>query len=114
METIREIINRISTEVYNENLLPDRAVDIRRELAAIYGNVLSEIQEKELAYNKVLLAQLDKEKAATKAKIVAQVSKEYQDYLSARNTEKLLLKMVSSLSGFIRAKENEMRDSKYQ
>lgn len=113
MPTIREIINNISTEVFNESLLPDRAVNIRRELSSIYGNVLSEIQEKELIYNRVLLSELDKEKAASKARIVAQVSKEYQEYLMAKNTEKMLLRMMSALNTFIKSKEEEFKSGKY-
>ena len=113
MENIREIVSKAQEKVYEEGLLPDEAVDLMRTLSAVYGNVLSHIQKTELLYNRILLAELDKEKVAAKAKIVAQVSKEYQDFLEAKNTEKLLLKMLSSLKTFVKSKTEEFKSGAF-
>ena len=112
--SIRDIIKGITNEVYSENLLPDRAVDLRRELSAIYGNVLDVIQKMELDYKLVLLKELDKHKSASRATIVAETTQEYQDFVEAKNNEKILLKMMSSLNTFIRSKEEEFKSTKYQ
>ena len=112
--TIRELITNAANEVHSQNLMPDRAVDLRRELSAVYGNVLDVIQKTELAYKKVLLQELDKQKSAAKANIVAETLKEYQDFVEAKNNEKMLLKMMSSLNTFIKSKEEEYKSSRYQ
>ena len=109
MKTIRDIVLDAQGRVYDKELLPEEAVEIIRTLSSVYGNVLSEIQETELKYNHILLAELDKEKTASKAKIKAEVSPEYQDFLKAKNTEKLLIKLLSSLKTFIRSKELEFK-----
>jgi len=109
METYRDIVSKIAIEVYSDTLLPERAVDLRRELSAIYGNVLDVIQTTELAYNTVLLSFLDAEKAASKARIKANTTQEYQNFINAKNTEKMLLKMMSSLNTFITSKKEEYK-----
>lgn len=112
MNSIREIVLDAQNRVHSTSLLPDEAVELLKTLSSVYGNVLDEIQTKELAYNHILLAELDKEKTASKAKIKAEVSPEYQDFLKAKNTEKLLIKLLSSLKTFIRSKEQEYREGK--
>lgn len=109
MKTIREIVLDAQNRVYDTNLLPDEAVELLKTLSSVYGNVLDEIQITELKYNHILLAELDKEKTASKAKIRAEISQEYQDFLMAKNTEKLLIKLMSSLKTFIQSKRDEMR-----
>lgn len=107
--SVRDIVKEIQSEVHSENLLPDRASELLNKLSSIYGNVLDRIQQTEFAYNNVLLSNLDKEKTANKAKIRAEISQEYQDFVEAKNTEKLVTKMMSSLKVFIKQKQEEFR-----
>lgn len=111
MPTIREIISQHQTEVAKGNLQPTRAADILTELSALIGNILDEIQKREVAYNKILLLALDVEKSANKAKIQAEVSQEYQDFRTAKNTYEVVKEMIRALKYLLRAFEEDFRQS---
>lgn len=107
MKTISETVLDIQNEVLNEDLLPDRAAELLTKLSALYGNILMEIQTRELDYNRVLLGFLDAEKVANRARIKAEISDEYQVFQKAKNIEKLATKMMSSLRTYIHNKQKE-------
>lgn len=112
--TIRERVAIIQNEVAKGTIFASKAAEYLNELSAIYGNCIDEIQRRELAYNVVLLAFLDEEKKANRAKIRAEISPEYQSLKEATNTEKLITALIRSLNRFIDQKKEEMRVSKYQ
>jgi hypothetical protein len=108
--TIRGMIRDIQTEVRDtKDLSPDRASDLLVQLTALYGNVLDEVRQADAAYSAVLLAKLNGDEAAARAKIRAQVSPEYQRAREAKDTEKLSLELIRSLKSFIRLKQEEMK-----
>ena len=111
MTTIRDIISAYQNELAKGDLQPQRAAEILTELSALIGNILDEIQKREVAYNKVLLLSLEVEKSANKAKIQAEVSQEYQDFRTAKNTYEVAKEMIRALKYLLRAKEEEYRQS---
>jgi hypothetical protein len=113
-KTIREIIRDYQNEMLNNDLLPQRAVEILNSVSALYGNILDQIKDTEIVYNKILLKNYETEKTANRAKIKSEISPEYQNYREAINTEKLLKKMISSLNRCIDLKKEEMRNLRYQ
>lgn len=112
--TLREQLKSYQNEIMAGDLLPERASVILTEISALYGNILDRIKDTEMIYNKVLLGFLDEEKKANRAKIKAEISKEYQDLKDANNTEKVAIQMIRSLSKFLKAKENEYQSVRYQ
>ena len=112
--TIRERISAYQNEILSKDLQPDRASVILTEISALYGNILDRIKETEMIYNKVLLQYLEEEKKANRAKIKAEISKEYADMKDATNTEKVAIQLIRSLGKFLKVKENEISTLKYQ
>lgn len=113
-KTIRQLLNDYNTEIFNKDILPDRATEILRDISSLYGNILDKIKDTEVLYNIVLLGFLDSEKKANRAKIKAEITKEYQDLQDAINAEKIALQTIRSLNRFIDSKKEEIRNSKYQ
>ena|SRR3990167_11399202 len=114
-KSVREIIKEIQLEVrQSEDLLPDRAAELLAQLASLYGNVNDKIRETEFSYNMVLLNSFEREKTANRAKIKAETTNEYLEMKQARDTKELVKHLIGGLKYFLRAKEEEMRVSKYQ
>lgn len=111
--TIRDRIFEIQNKLALGIVQVTEATEMLNQLSALYGNVLDEVQKRELAYNAILLMFLDSEAKANRAKIKAQVSPEYQSLVEAQNTEKLTLQMIRSLNRFIDQKKEEARTAKY-
>jgi hypothetical protein len=109
MATVRDMVRAIRTEVRDSDLLPARAADLLTRLTALYGNVLDEIREADMDYNGVLLAALNGDEAANRAKIRAQVTPQYARMREAKDTEKVTLELIRSLKQFLRSKAEEMR-----
>lgn|SRR3990167_201794 len=112
--TIREIILKIQNEIGQRDLQYNEGANCLRELTSLLGNINDQIRVKDLAYNKVLLNALDTEGKANRAKIVAEISPEYQEKLEARNTKELVLEMIRGLKYWLRAKDDEWKESKTQ
>jgi hypothetical protein len=107
------MVRVIRAEVRDTNdLQPDRATTLLIRLTALYGNVLDEVREAEMAYNSVLLGFLNGDEAANRARIRAQASPEYARAREAKDTERLTLELVRSLKKFIASKQEEMRLSR--
>lgn len=92
-----------------EDLPPDRASALLNRLTALMGNCNDEIREADAEYAAHLLACLDSEEAANRAKIRAETSAEYLRKREARDTKELVVELVRSLKYFLRSKEEEMR-----
>jgi hypothetical protein len=109
--TIRDTIEEYRNEIQRGNLLPIRVGEMITELSSLMGNILDEIRKRELEYNKVLLKFLDEEKKANRAKILAEVSPEYDSRQIARNTKEVTEEMIRGLKYLARAQEEEFRQS---
>jgi hypothetical protein len=107
--TVRSLIREIQVDIRDTDLQPNQAADYLAKLTALYGNVLDEVRESEMAYNAVLMAAFSGEEAANRAKIRAQASPEYGRFREAKDTEKLTLELIRSLKHYLRMKAEEMR-----
>lgn len=112
--TVIEVIGKRQLEVANDDLQPDRAAEILKELSALIGNINDEIRMRDFEYNKVLLHEYDLEEKANRAKIKAETSDEYLAKRKAKDTKELTIEMIRSLKYFLKSKEEEMQASRYQ
>ena len=113
-QTIRQMVDGYQTRVKNHDLQPAEAVEILKDLASIMGNINDKILETEIAYNITLKQALDANEKANRAIIIAKCSPQYEYMMQARNTEKEVKMLISSLNRFLRVKEDEMRSLKFQ
>lgn len=109
--TIREHVQSFQSEIAGGNLAPQRAAEILTSLSALMGNILDEIQKREMEYNKFLLVCFDSEKKANRAKIVAEISPEYEAMRTAKNTLKVVEEMIRALKYLLRSLEEGYRQS---
>jgi hypothetical protein len=110
MPTIRSLIADMQREIRDTDLQPDRAAELLTRLSALYGNVLDEIRAADMEYAQVLLTALNGDEAASRAKIRAEISPQYQRKREAHDTEKLVQELNRALKYFLRAKEAELRE----
>lgn len=113
MNTIRQMVGEIQGEIAKGNLMPARAAELLTQLSALLGNISEEITQCDYEYNLVLLQFLENEAKANRAKIKAEVSKEYLAKRRAYNTRDLAIELIRSLKYFLRAQEQEMREARY-
>lgn len=113
--TVRDLVKGYQREIQQTaDLLPDRAAQMLMQLSALVGNVLDEIREADSEYAVTLLHFLDTEKKANRAKIRAEISPEFRRAREARDTHKLVEELTRSLKYYLKAKEEELRASRYQ
>ena len=108
--TVRGQIRLIQVEVRDTpDLQPDRAAELLNQLSALLGNVNDTIREADVAFAGVLLAHLESEEAANRAKIRAETTPEYLRKREARDTKELAIELIRSLKYFLKAKQDEWR-----
>lgn len=110
--SVRELIEALRREVRDTDLPPTRAAEVLSKLTALMGNVLEEIRDAEMAYNRVLLKFLDSDEAANRARIRAQTTDEYTRAKAAKDTHVVVVEMIRSLRQILRSQETEMRLSR--
>lgn len=110
--TVRGMVGEIHREVLGGELHPARARELLMRLSALTSNVLEEIKLADAAYAIVLLAWLDTEKKANRARILAETSGEYQRKQEARNTREVVQEMGRALKYYLRSQEEEARLSR--
>ena len=111
--TLRDLIGGIQQEVSKGDLMPERAAELLNQLSALIGNVNDQIMMTDAEYNKVLLHNLDNEKKANRAKIIAESSPEFMAKQQARNTKELVIEMQRSLKYYLTAKKEEQQASRF-
>jgi hypothetical protein len=115
MASIREYVRACQVEIRDtSDLLPDRAAELLMMLSSLLGNVNDEIRAADAEYAGVLLAHLDSETKANRAKIRAETSVEYQRKQEARDTKELVLELVRSLKYYLRSKSDELQMARHQ
>jgi len=115
MGTIREMISTFQNEILNsKDLMPDRAAEILTKLCALMGNINDEIRITDIAYSKVLMEHYNTQETANRAKIIAETTPEYEAKRVARDTKDLAKEIVGSLKYFLRGKEEEKRNTRFQ
>jgi hypothetical protein len=108
------MVRRIQADLRRGDVSPEDAREHLLTLSAIYGNCLQESIEADMAYNAVLLAQLDSAEKANRATIRAQSTPEYQRVREAKAVEKLVLTMTQSLKKVLASHMEDMKMAGYQ
>lgn len=108
----RELIREAQKEVREGDLTPQLASDLLVRLTSLLSTVLTEIRDADMAYNAVLLAHLNGEEAANRARIRAQTTPEYARAREAKDTKDVLLELIRSLKIVLRTQTEEMRLTK--
>ena len=112
--TVRGLVRLIQVEVRDTtDLPPNRAVELLTKLSALLGNCNDEIREADAEYAVVLLALLDSEEAASRAKIRAETTPAYQRKREARDTKELAVELARDLKYFVRSKSKELQLSRH-
>jgi len=106
------MVAAISTELRDTDVAPERAAQLLAKLTALLGNCNTEIRFADACYAEVLLTCLTTDEAASRAKIRAETTPQYQRKREARDTKELVIEMVRSLKYILRAAEEEMRLSR--
>jgi hypothetical protein len=113
--SVRALVRTYQREIRDTpNLLPDRAADLLTRLASLLGNCSDEIRAADAAYAAVLLACLESEAKANRARIRAEISPEYQRKREARDTKELVIELVRSLKYFLKCKSEEYQMAGHQ
>ena len=110
--TVRDMIKSAQCEIGQGDLTPGRAAHLLLILTALLGNCAEEIRDADSLYAAVLLACLDSDEAANRAKIRAETTPAYQRRREARDTKELAQEMIRALKYFMRSCEEEMRLSR--
>ena len=110
--TVRQMVAEIQHELLQGDVEPQRGRLLLVKLTALIGNVNNEIREADAAYADVLLRFLDSNEAASRAKIRAETSPEYQRKREAHDTHELITEMSRSLKYLLRSVEAEMELSR--
>jgi hypothetical protein len=108
--TVRDLVRDIQREIGDTpDLSPERARVLLNDTTRLIGNCNTEIREADAAYASRLLACLDSEEKANRAKILAETSPEFARKREARDTKELVVEMSRSLKYYLRSLEEEMR-----
>lgn len=107
--TVREMVSEVQRELLAGNVTPERGAALDNRLSALLGNCLEEIRDADAEFNLVLLGCLKAEKAANRAKVLAETMPQYARRREARDTETLILEMIRSLRHHGRIAQEEMR-----
>ena len=110
MASVRHMIREIQREVRDSSdLLPDRAAELLNKATALLGNISDEVREADAAYATRLMQEFGRHKAASRAKLVAETTPEYDRKRQARDTHELAKQLIITLRQFLRTKSDEMR-----
>lgn len=105
--TIRQLVKDIQVEVRETDLQPDRAAECLIKLASMLGNIADEQRDADLAYAHVHLGLLKEHTAASRAKLFAEVTPEYQRKREAKDTGMLATELIRALKAFLKTKADE-------
>ena len=110
--TIRDRIAKHQRELRDGALTPDMTREALIQLTALFGNVMEEQRAADHLYKLVLLNAYKTEETVNRAKLVAEVSPEYQRAAEARDTGRLVLELIRSCKRYLQSLDEEMRLAK--
>ena len=115
MASVRHMIREIQREVRDSSdLLPDRAAELLTKLTALLGNVADEQREADAEYAQVHLKLFQEHKAASRARLFAEVTPAYQRKREAKDMGVLAIELIRSLKAFLKVKAEERQWSGHQ
>lgn len=106
--TVRDMVKAIQVELRDEDVSPVQARAHLVTLTALIGNCNKEALDADMDFNKRLLAEMNQDGPANRAKIRAQTSAEYARAREAKDTRDLVIEMVRSLKTVLRSVDSEM------
>lgn len=109
MSDLYERISAIQAQLADGALTPDLARESLVKLTALLGNVNDLVRRTDHDYKLVLLGCMKGQKAASRAKIEAETSSQYQAAREAADTADLVLEMIRSLKKYMESLSNELR-----
>ena len=107
--TLYERISVIQSQLAEGALTPDLARESLVTLTALLGNVNDLVRKTDHEYKLVLLGCMKGQKAASRARIEAETSEQYQRAREATDTADLVLEMIRSLKKYMESLSNELR-----
>jgi hypothetical protein len=107
--TLYERIQAIQGKLADGALTPDLARESLVKLTALLGNVTVEQRHADHEYKLVLLGCMKGQKAATRARIEAETTPQYQRAREASDTAKLVIENIRSLKQYMRSLDEEAR-----
>lgn len=110
-ESVRDRVTAIQRYLRDEpdDITPGQYREMAVELSALLGNVNAEVLEAEMDYNAVLLQCYSEEKTSNRAKLKAETTPEYRRFRTAKDVQKLVTTMRSTLNTVLRSLQEEMR-----
>ena len=111
-ETMKEKIEAIRKELESD-VTPTRASEIAIRLSAYWAFINEELVKREMDYNTKLLEVAKGESTYASAKVIAQASEEYKNWLEYRSFSKSLMEMIRTCNRYVRRKEIEWKEGRY-
>jgi hypothetical protein len=102
-------IQAIQGQLADGALSPDLARESLVKLTALLGNVNALVRQTDHEYKLVLLGAMKGQKAASRARIEAETSGQYQRAREAGDTADLVVEMIRSLKQYMRSLDEEAR-----
>lgn len=109
----RELIEKIQVEVITGDITPSRAGELVAQLSSLLGNVNVALNSLQMVYNKKLAEILKEQKTVTKAHIIAETTKEYEQLLDLKGIREMVMEMIRSMKILVKIKLEEYREAKY-
>ncbi len=107
--TLYERIGAIQSELANGALSPDLARESLVKLTALLGNVHDLQRQADHDYKLVLLGCMKGQKAASRARIEAETTPQYDEARKAKDLGDLVIETIRSLKQYMRSLEEEAR-----
>lgn len=115
MATVRHMVREIQREVRDSSdLLPDRAAELLTKLTALLGNIADEQREADAEYAQLYLELYKEHKAASRAKLFAEVTPAYQRKREVKDCGVLAIELIRSLKAFLKVKAEERQWAGHQ
>lgn len=111
MHEIREALFRILGNAKDDSLLPHQLADILVRLTGLYPSIVQEVTASDIAFKAVLLAELQQEQAASRARIKAENSEAYRRWRGAKDLESICVEAIRTYKKVLQTKSEEKRQA---
>lgn len=106
--TVRDRIREIQKGLRDTAITPERTRDWLVTLTALLGNVNDELRAADTAYKQILATAMATERRANRARIVAEITPEYQYLREVKDTQTLVTEMMRSCRAYLRSIDLEV------
>lgn len=109
MSSVREHVRHAQAAMREPDLMPANAAGMVTMLTALLGSANQELRLREMAYKRELLQAYKTHDTANRAKIAAETSTEFEQFLEAKHIKEEIVEAIRSLKSYLRTMEEEMR-----